>query len=192
MLGSHYSHSASSSKEGSFSSPTHTGPQRVEIALTHSYHQEAMLWLRVLPCLQSLLHLPRVNTTQAGTRWTSPREWSIVTVKILFFSWVSFVVVLAHCIAVHMLMLTRGTRCQRIGTNGQRREAWPPSFRDAETGQETTPPLFPPLLRTQRAGRGAAVSESDRKHIGIAAFSCFGPEQMKLTQIFSFFHLVCR
>lgn len=49
MLGSHYSHSVSSSKEGSFSSSTPMGPLRVEIGLNHSHNQEAMLWLHFLP-----------------------------------------------------------------------------------------------------------------------------------------------
>jgi len=64
-------------------------------------------------------------------------------------------------------------------------EAQPPSFGDAEAAQDTTAPPFPLLLRAQRAGMGAAVSEGDRKqHAGPAAFSCFAPEQMELTQIF--------
>lgn len=65
------------------------------------------------------------------------------------------------------------------------REAQPPSVRDAETAQGTIGPLFPALLQTQGAGTGGTESEGDRKqHTGPAAFSCFVPEQMELTQIF--------
>lgn len=65
------------------------------------------------------------------------------------------------------------------------KEAQPPSVRDAETAQGTTAPLFPLLLQTPRAGAGGTVSEGDRKQrTGPAAFSCFVPEQMELTQIF--------
>lgn len=65
------------------------------------------------------------------------------------------------------------------------RGAQPPSLRGAETAQETIAPLFPPLLRTQRAGTGATVTEGDRKqHTGPTAFSRFLLEEMELTQIF--------
>lgn len=65
------------------------------------------------------------------------------------------------------------------------REAQPPSFRDPGTAQESSSPLFHWLLRAQGAGTGATVSEGDRKqHAGPAAFSCFVPKQMELTQIF--------
>lgn len=65
------------------------GPLRIEIGLSHSYHQEALLWLH-FPARSLCPPRSCQHHHSAGMWWTSPGNWSIATFKIVFLSRGSF------------------------------------------------------------------------------------------------------